>query len=120
MSGAWSAPHPVSFLREARIIARLHHSHIVPIHAVGELDGVLFYVMDQITGTRLDQLRGLPRGRGRPLRRRGVSIGRLHEGGFGAGDATSPAEAGVRRPGPGLGAAPGRGLGWGWIGPAPR
>jgi serine/threonine protein kinase len=44
------------FLREARIIAHLHHDHIVPIHAVGEEDGVLYYVMDVVVGTSLDQI----------------------------------------------------------------
>ncbi len=44
------------FLREARIIARLRHPQIVPIHNVGEQDDVLFYVMDLISGTSLDQL----------------------------------------------------------------
>jgi serine/threonine protein kinase len=45
------------FLREARTIARLRHPHIIPIHTVGEQDGVLFYVMDLIGGTSLDQLK---------------------------------------------------------------
>ena len=45
------------FVREARIIARLRHPHIIPIHTVGEQDGVLFYVMDLIRGTSLDQLK---------------------------------------------------------------
>ena len=50
------------FLHEARIIARLRHPHIVPIHSVGEHEGLLFYVMDLIPGTSLDQpeFRDLP------------------------------------------------------------
>jgi hypothetical protein len=44
------------FLREARAIGRLRHPHIAQIHAVGEQDGVLYYVMDLIDGAGLDQL----------------------------------------------------------------
>lgn len=44
------------FLREARAVARLRHPHIIPIHAVGEQDGVLYYAMDLIDGCGLDQL----------------------------------------------------------------
>lgn len=41
--------------REARIIARLEHPGIVPVHDVGELaDGRVFYVMKQVQGQRLD------------------------------------------------------------------
>jgi len=45
------------FVREAKIIARLRHPQIVPIHAVGEQDQVLYFVTDLIPGTSLDQLR---------------------------------------------------------------
>jgi serine/threonine protein kinase len=42
--------------REARIIARLEHPSIVPVHDVGELpDGRVFYVMKFVQGSRLDQ-----------------------------------------------------------------
>ena len=44
------------FLRESRIIARIRSPHVVPIHAVGEQDGLLYYVMDLIVGTSLDQI----------------------------------------------------------------
>jgi serine/threonine protein kinase len=44
------------FLREARAIARLHHPGIVPIHAVGEQDGWLYYAMDLIEGASLADL----------------------------------------------------------------
>jgi eukaryotic-like serine/threonine-protein kinase len=44
------------FLREAKAIARLHHPHIASIHEVGEEAGVLYYVMDLVDGTSLDQL----------------------------------------------------------------
>ncbi|MFO0888842.1 MAG: serine/threonine-protein kinase [Isosphaeraceae bacterium] len=44
------------FLREARVLARLRHPHIVPIHTVGEHEGILYYAMDLIEGCGLDQL----------------------------------------------------------------
>jgi len=50
-------------LREARIIARLEHPGIVPVHDLGTLlDGRIFYAMKLVRGRRLDQhLReGLP------------------------------------------------------------
>jgi eukaryotic-like serine/threonine-protein kinase len=43
-------------LREARIIARLEHPGIVPVHDVGKLlDGRVFYAMKFVRGSRLDQ-----------------------------------------------------------------
>ncbi|HEX8152552.1 MAG TPA: serine/threonine-protein kinase [Thermoanaerobaculia bacterium] len=46
--------------REARIVARLEHPGIVPVHDVGELaDGRVFYAMKLVRGTRLDELRGM-------------------------------------------------------------
>jgi serine/threonine protein kinase len=43
-------------LREARIIARLEHPGIVPVHDVGALaDGRIYYVMKLVRGCRLDQ-----------------------------------------------------------------
>src|ERR1700690_1793894 len=45
-------------LREARILARLEHPSIVPVHDVGTLpDGRVFYVMKRVEGRRLDQFR---------------------------------------------------------------
>ncbi len=42
--------------REARILARLEHPGVVPVHDVGVLpDGRLFYVMKLVRGTRLDE-----------------------------------------------------------------
>jgi serine/threonine protein kinase len=43
--------------REARILARLEHPGIVPVHDVGELpDGRVFYAMKLVSGRRLDEL----------------------------------------------------------------
>ena len=41
------------FMREARTAARLSHPHIVPIHAVDEVRGYLFYVMSYVDGETL-------------------------------------------------------------------
>jgi eukaryotic-like serine/threonine-protein kinase len=43
------------FLREARIAARLSHPHIVPIHAVEDVDDFVFMVMAYIEGQTLEQ-----------------------------------------------------------------
>src|SRR5262249_23703466 len=43
------------FFREARVIARLQHTHIVPIHAIGEHEGLPYYVMRLIEGAGLDR-----------------------------------------------------------------
>jgi eukaryotic-like serine/threonine-protein kinase len=43
-------------MREARVLARLEHSGIVPVHDVGTLaDGRVFYTMKFVEGQRLDQ-----------------------------------------------------------------
>ena len=44
------------FKREMRIAASLHHRNIVEIHYAGDEDGVLFFVMDFVTGTDLRQI----------------------------------------------------------------
>jgi serine/threonine protein kinase/Tfp pilus assembly protein PilF len=44
------------FQREARAAARLHHTNIVPIFAVGQHDGLPYYVMQFIQGLGLDQV----------------------------------------------------------------
>ena len=43
------------FIREAQTAARLAHPHIVPIHAVGEADELVYFVMAHIDGESLGQ-----------------------------------------------------------------
>ena len=42
------------FVREARTAAALHHTNIVPVFDVGEVDGVPYYAMQFIDGQTLD------------------------------------------------------------------
>jgi serine/threonine protein kinase len=44
------------FHREAEAAARLHHTNIVPVYAVGEQDGTHFYAMELIQGPSLDHV----------------------------------------------------------------
>jgi eukaryotic-like serine/threonine-protein kinase len=41
------------FVREARIAAKLSHPNIIPIHAVDEIDGFVFFVMSYVEGETL-------------------------------------------------------------------
>jgi tetratricopeptide (TPR) repeat protein len=41
------------FLNEVRLIARLTHPHIVPLHDSGDIDGLLYYVMPFVGGESL-------------------------------------------------------------------
>ncbi|HMC54431.1 MAG TPA: serine/threonine-protein kinase [Gemmatimonadaceae bacterium] len=43
------------FLREARLAAKLSHPNIIPIHAVEERDGFVYYVMAYVDGETLTQ-----------------------------------------------------------------
>ena len=43
------------FLQEARTAAKLSHPHIVPIFAVDEVDGFVFYAMALIDGETLGE-----------------------------------------------------------------
>ncbi len=43
------------FLREARLAAKLSHPNIIPIHAVDDVAGFVFYVMSYIDGETLAQ-----------------------------------------------------------------
>ncbi|MFQ5704326.1 MAG: protein kinase [Gemmatimonadales bacterium] len=44
---------PDRFPREIRIVAKLSHPHILPLHDSGELDGFLYYVMPFVDGESL-------------------------------------------------------------------
>ncbi len=44
------------FQREAQAAAKLHHTHIVPIFAQGEADGVYYYAMELVDGMSLNQI----------------------------------------------------------------
>jgi serine/threonine protein kinase/WD40 repeat protein/Flp pilus assembly protein TadD len=46
------------FQREAKAVARLHHTNIVPVYGVGEHDGLHYYVMQFIQGLPLDEVLG--------------------------------------------------------------
>ncbi|MBN1514199.1 MAG: protein kinase, partial [Phycisphaerae bacterium] len=49
--GALLSPNaPERFVREAETAGRLHHTNIVPVHAVGEEQGIRYYVMQYIEG----------------------------------------------------------------------
>lgn len=48
--------HLERFHREARAAAQLHHGNIVPVHGVGEDDGVHYYAMQFIQGQALDDV----------------------------------------------------------------
>lgn len=51
--------HPLHLERfqvEARAVAQLHHTHIVPLYGVGEMQGVHYYVMPLVDGWGLDRL----------------------------------------------------------------
>jgi hypothetical protein len=46
------------FRREARTAARLHHPNVVPLHAFGEVEGTMYFVMGYVRGESLgDRLR---------------------------------------------------------------
>lgn len=54
------------FLREARSVAQLRHPSIIPIHDVGQQDGVPYLVSDFVAGLTLaDLVSGRPAGRHR-------------------------------------------------------
>ncbi|MCR9292458.1 MAG: WD40 repeat domain-containing serine/threonine protein kinase [bacterium] len=44
------------FSREAQIVARLHHTNIVPIYAFGSTNGVLYFAMQFIDGWSLNRI----------------------------------------------------------------
>src|SRR6516162_7414841 len=52
-------PHHLErFRREARAVARQHHTNIVPVFGVGEHEGLHYYVMQFIQGLGLDEVLG--------------------------------------------------------------
>ncbi len=56
------------FQREAQAAAKLHHTHIVPVYAVGETDGSHYYAMELIDGQPLAAIvRDLRGGGSNPL-----------------------------------------------------
>jgi WD40 repeat protein/serine/threonine protein kinase len=44
------------FRRESRAAAQLHHTNIVPVHEVGQQDGLCYYAMQFIRGQALDEV----------------------------------------------------------------
>jgi hypothetical protein len=59
------------FKQEARAIARLNHPHTVPIHFVGEGEGLVYYAMPYVEGRTLSELL---RGEGRFTVSRALAI----------------------------------------------
>ncbi len=53
---AWTHGMRARFKQEARAIARLNHQHTVPIHFVGDSEGLVFYVMSFVQGPTLADL----------------------------------------------------------------
>jgi len=55
---AWTSGMLSRFKQEARVLARLNHANILPIHFIGEGEGLAFYVMPVVEGESLaDRLR---------------------------------------------------------------
>jgi hypothetical protein len=52
----WSSATLVRFKQETRAIARLSHPNTLPIHFVGEAEGLVFYVMPYCEGRTLSEL----------------------------------------------------------------
>lgn len=52
----WGPDTAARFKHEARAIAQLSHPHTVPIHYVGEAEGLVFYVMPFIEGLTLTDI----------------------------------------------------------------
>jgi serine/threonine protein kinase len=65
LAAALDPRHHQRFLLEARAAACLHHTHIVPVHAVGSERGVPYYAMQFIDGCTLAQVLEQLRGRDR-------------------------------------------------------
>ena len=81
--GVLDAKRRQRFQREAQAVAKLHHTNIVPIFAVGEHEGLPYYAMQYIRGDGLDQAPGdLATGR--------VATGPRHTGDSSPGSAFRP------------------------------
>src|SRR5262249_22105250 len=66
--GTLAPTHLERFRQEARVAARLHHTNIVPVHAVGEHGPLPYYVMQFIEGQGPDAiLKEINRLRGQAL-----------------------------------------------------
>jgi eukaryotic-like serine/threonine-protein kinase len=48
--------HRQRFLQEARIVAKLRHPNIVAVYTVGEVDGLVYFVMEYVPGESLRDL----------------------------------------------------------------
>ena len=81
--GVLDAKRRQRFQREAQAVAKLHHTNIVPIFAVGEHDGLPYYAMQYIRGKRA---RSTPR----DLADRGESRRDEATGGSSHGSASRP------------------------------
>jgi serine/threonine protein kinase/WD40 repeat protein/Tfp pilus assembly protein PilF len=84
------------FRREARAVARLHHTNVVPVFAVGEAEGVHYYAMQFIHGQSLDavlrEVRALRRpGAGSPLEAAASSLAATVARSLQDGDFAAPA-----------------------------
>src|SRR5262245_10310398 len=64
---ALSAKAVLRFRREAEAAAKLHHTNIVPVYAIGEEAGTHFYAMELIDGPSLDRVIRQLRGEAPPI-----------------------------------------------------
>ncbi len=53
---AWTGGMLTRFKQEARAVARLTHPNILPIHFVGDGQGLVYYAMPYVEGQSLAQL----------------------------------------------------------------
>jgi predicted Ser/Thr protein kinase len=53
---AWTSGMLSRFKQEARVLAKLNHQNILPIHFIGEGEGLAFYVMPVVEGESLAEL----------------------------------------------------------------